>query len=341
MNAKSTASDCYFRFLPVAVYDNAFEFDLSKTPEHVVEYYGIDQFLSKYTGNPELVVKTNVDSELLGFEGATLSYTSSNETIAYFAEKDGELVFNCVEGASGSTIITITGTYGEYTYSEEITVTVGSADDYDSITVKEAIDSESGTKVTVSGIVGPSLVNQSGFYLIDETGAIGVRVDASAFEGLAIGQTVVIEGIITITKDGGGQLCIDKATIVANFYGKEDYSTDSFITDMTIDDIKTITDSPAATTQIYVVTALVQKTAKQQGSYTNITFNVGGVQLYSGSAKQYSWLENFFAEGETEATLTIEFALCDWNAKGLKGCVLSVITENGKIYNELNFTTGK
>ena len=108
---------------------------------------------------------------------------------------------------------------------------------------------------------------------------------------------------------------------------------------MTIEEIKAIQDSPEATTNVFVVTAVVQKTSKQQGSYTNVTFNVGGILLYTSSAKQYSWIESFFAEGETEATLTIELALCDWNAKGLKGCILSVITEDGKVYNELNFTT--
>jgi hypothetical protein len=63
------------------------------------------------------------------------------------------------------------------------------------------------------------------------------------------------------------------------------------------------------------------------------------VLLYTGNANQYSWIQdNFFAEGELEATLTVELALCDWNAKGLKGCVLAVYNEDGsKVYNELNF----
>ena len=83
-----------------------------------------------------------------------------------------------------------------------------------------------------------------------------------------------------------------------------------------------------------MVTALVEKTSKQQGSYTNVTFNVGGVLLYTGNAGQYSWIEALFAEGETSATLTVELAICDWNAKGLKGCVLAVVLEDGaKIMN--------
>ena len=340
MNAKSTASDCFFRILPIAVVDEDFTFDLSKTAEFTVEYFGIDQFLSSYTGNPLLEVKTTVDSELLGFTGATLSYSSSNTELAYFEEVDGKLIFNVVEGAEGFVTVTVTGTYGDYTHAEKITISIGAAADIDSITVNEAIGTEINNTVTVKGIVGPSLVNQSGFYLIDETGAIPVRVDKTAFAGLEIGQEIIVTGTMAITKDGGGQLCIDSASIVANFYGKHDYSTESFIKDMTIEQIKSIKDSPDATTSVYVVTALVQKTSTQQGSYTNVTFNVGGIMLYTGQATQYAWIEEFFPEGETSATLTIEFALCDWNAKGLKGCILAVITEDGKVYNEFNFTTG-
>ena len=165
-----------------------------------------------------------------------------------------------------------------------------------------------------------------------------MRIAKTDFEGLAIGHEIIVKGTRTITKDGGGQICIDSATVVANAYGEHAYSTESFIKDKTMDEIKAIADSPDVTTNVYVVTALVQKTSTTQGSYTNVTFNVGGLLLYTGSPTQYSWLEALFAEGETEATLTVELALCDWNAKGLKGCVLAVVNEDGsKIYNQLNF----
>lgn len=338
MNAKSTATDCYFRFLPVAVYDEGFVFDVAKAPQHVVEYYGVGQFLPEYTGNPLTVLKTSVSSELLGFENVVLSYESDNESVVYFTtDAEGAVVLNCK--GKGTANVTITATHNGNSYSETVSITVSASEEIEADKVIDAIGAENNTSVTVVGIVGPSLVNQTGFYLIDETGAIAVRVNASAFEGLEIGQKIVVTGTRSITKDGGGQICIDNAEIVANYYGKVDYSTESFIKNMTIEEIKAIQDSPEATTNVFVVTAVVQKTSKQQGSYTNVTFNVGGILLYTSSAKQYSWIESFFAEGETEATLTIELALCDWNAKGLKGCILSVITEDGKVYNELNFTT--
>ena len=338
MNAKSTATDCYFRFLPVAVYDEGFVFDVAKAPQHVVEYYGVGQFLSEYTGNPLAELSTSVSSPLLGFDNVELSYTSDNENVVYFTtETPGTVVLNCK--GKGTANVTITATHNGNSYSETVSITVSASEEIEADKVIDAIGAENNTSVTVVGIVGPSLVNQTGFYLIDETGAIAVRVNASAFEGLEIGQKIVVTGTRSITKDGGGQICIDNAEIVANYYGKVDYSTESFIKNMTIEEIKAIQDSPEATTNVFVVTAVVQKTSKQQGSYTNVTFNVGGILLYTSSAKQYSWIESFFAEGETEATLTIELALCDWNAKGLKGCILSVITEDGKVYNELNFTT--
>lgn len=338
MNAKSTSSDCYFRFLPVAVYDEGFVFDVAKAPQHVVEYYGVGQFLPEYTGNPLAELSTSVSSPLLGFDNVELSYTSDNENVVYFTtETPGTVVLNCK--GKGTANVTITATHNGNSYSETVSITVSASEEIEADKVIDAIEAENNTSVTIVGIVGPSLVNQTGFYLIDETGAIAVRVNASAFEGLEIGQKIVVTGTRSITKDGGGQICIDNAEIVANYYGKVDYSTESFIKNMTIEEIKAIQDSPEATTNVFVVTAVVQKTSKQQGSYTNVTFNVGGILLYTSSAKQYSWIESFFAEGETEATLTIELALCDWNAKGLKGCILSVITEDGKVYNELNFTT--
>ena len=338
INAKSTASGCVWRFLPIEVIDEGYVFDTNKTAEFVVKYHGITQFLNSYTGDPALELSAQISSELLGFEGATLSYTSSDESVAYFTtDENGNAIFNCVK--SGVVKITVTSNYGDVSYSKEIEITVDIAEgEIDHINVIGAINAENNTTVTVKGIVGPSLVNKVGFYLIDESGAIAVQVSSEVMATLEIGYEVIISGTRTITKDGGGQICIDNVTIAANYYGSHDYSTDSFIKDATIDDIKAITDSASATTGVYVVTALVSKTSTQQGSYTNVTFNVGGLLLYTGNAKQYSWLESFFAEGETSATLTVELALCDWNAKGLKGCVLAVVLEDGtKVLNTLNF----
>ena len=335
LNAKSTASDCYFRFPPIHVEDNNYTYDTTKAPEFVVKYHGVDQFMDIYTGDPALELNSVIDSKLLGFSGATLSYSSSNTNVVYFTVEDGKTIMHC--GENGKATITITGAYNGGEYSTTLEITVKAPDEYNSVDVSTAIQAAVGTEVTVRGIVGPGITNKSGFYLIDETGVIAIQCDASQFAGLQIGHEVVIRGIVDITKEGAGQLNIKDAVILANYYGNNEYSTESFIKDKTIDEIKNVTDSAEATLNVYVVTATVTKNSSTHGSYTNVTFNVGSVLLYSSGAAQYSWLEAFFADGETSATLTVELALCDWNAKGLKGCVLSVITDNGKVYNQSGF----
>ena len=341
INAKSTMSDCYFRMLPVKVIDEGFEFDLSKTPEHVVEYYGVDQFLTEYTGNPLLKLVTSVDSDLLGFEGATLTYTSDNESVVYFTtDEEGNTVFNC--GVNGTATVTITAIYGEYTHTETVSITVNAPSESKGLTIEEAIDTAVGEIIQVEGIVGPSLVNRSGFYLIDETGVIAVVVkDADVWEGLAIGQKVVIEGKrdkFNSGSKGYGVTCLTSATVVANYYGSHEYSTESFITDKTLDDFYALNADEDHSTEVYV--AVGQIVVEETAYYSNIklvTPNGNKITLYSSSANQYSWLKQFAGED-----ITIEIVPCNWNGKNYyAGCVIAVITEDGKVYNELNFTTGK
>lgn len=340
MNAKSTSSDCYFRFLPVAVVDEGFVFDTANTPAHIVEYYGVDQFLSTYTGNPVLELVTNVSSELLGFENATLSYTSSNESVVYFTEEDGKVILNC--GANGTATVTITGTYGEYTYSEVVEITVDAPVESNGLSIEEAIGSAVGETIQVEGIVGPSLVNKDGFYLIDETGVIAIIVnDATVWEGLAIGQKVVVEGLrdkFNSGSNGHGVTCITSATIAVNYYGQHEYSTNSFITDKTLDDFYALDANEDHSTEVYVATGtiVVQETAY----YSNIklqTPNGKQITLYSSSSNQYGFLKEYAGQ-----EITVEIVPCNWNGKSYyAGCVIAVRTAEGKILNELNFTTGK
>lgn len=337
MNAKSTSSDCYFRFLPVAVIDEGFTFDLSKTPEFVIEYYAVDQFLSTYTGNPLKELPISISSELLGFDNATLSYESDNESVVYFTtENPGAVVLNCKD--NGVANVTITATYGEYTASRTITITVGAPSSSEGMTVEEAIDIEVGEIIKVEGIVGPSLVNKDGFYLIDETGVIAVVVnDSSVWEGLALGQKVVVEGKrdkFNSGNSGFGVTCLTSATIAANYYGSHEYSTASFITDKTLDDFYALNANEDHSTEVYVAkgTVVITETAY----YSNIklqTPNGKQITLYSSSANQYNWLKAFAGE-----EITVEIVPCNWNGKSYyAGCVIAVITEDGKVCNELNF----
>ena len=335
INAKSTSSGCIWRLLPVAVEDNGFVFDTANTPAHVVEYYGVDQFLDSYTGDPALEMITTVSSELLGFEGATLTYTSSNTEVAYFAEEEGKTIFHC--GKAGTATITVTGTYNNATYSEQVQVTVEENDEIPSISVGEAIATENGTEVYVKGIVGPSLVNKSGFYLIDDTGVIAVQVkDAAIFETIAIGNEVIVKGTKeTYIKEGKtcfGQVNLYQSEIAANYYGDHDYSTATFITDKTLADFYALNGMENWSTSVFVLKATVK--VVETGYYTKIELTSGSttVSLYCSSAEQYTWLKQF-----ANQEVTMELAACNWNANFYKGCVLAVYTENGKILNELNF----
>ncbi len=340
LNAKSASSGCFFRLYPVEVIDEGFTFDLANTAKHVVDYYGVGQFTDFYSGNPAAELITTVSSDLLGFSGATLSYASDNTNVVTFTEADGKVIFNCV--ASGTANVTVTGSYNGVTHSETlaITVEIATADAYDYITVGEAVNAEKNTEVTVKGIVGPSLVNKDGFYLIDETGVIAVQVsDVAILADLEIGHEVILKGTRDVKTKGGtnyfGQSNIYNAEVLTNLYGNHEYSTASFDNSITLADFYNLDPMVDFTTKVYVLNATV--TVNETAYYTNIDLYSGDtkVSLYCSSANQYNWLKQFAGQ-----EVTIEIAPCNWNDKTYyRGCVLAVYTENGKVLNTLNFDT--
>ena len=341
LNAKSAAASCFFRLLPVAVYDEQFQFDLADTAKHVVQYYGVGQFMPSYTGDPAVELIPSVSSTLLGFEGAALTYSSSNEDVVYFTETDGKTVFHC--GDAGTATVTVTASYNGSSYSETVEILVESNEEVDSITVADAILAPIDTTVTVKGIVGPSVVNKDGFYLFGEDGSVIAVLVASTdeLEGLEIGHEIVITGmreryIEDDSYETHGQTSIVKATVVANYYGNHEYSTEKFITDSTVEAFCALDKTVDYSTTVYVLTVRIERTETQ--FYTNYalysTTSNTYISLYCSGAGQYDPLLKQFA-GQT---VTIEIAPCNWNNKNQwKGCVLAVRTEDGKVYNQLNF----
>ena len=337
INAKSTQSGCVYRFLPVSVEDNGYTFDKNGAAEFAVNYHGLTQFQTSYSGDPALEVVTSVSSELLGFEGATLSYSSSNTAVVDFKTEGGKTVMHC--GDAGKATVTVKGAYGgkEYTKTIDITVTVNADVDY--VNVAGAIAAAKGDTVTVKGIVGPSLVNKMGFYLIDESGVIAVQTDADTMATLQLGNEVILTGVRHINTKGGenyfGQTCLSDAQIVSNAYGKHEYSDASFVTDKTLKEVYELDVKVDYTTTVFVFRATVKVEEAQY--YTNIYLvDANGTQLrlYCSSAKQYNWLKEFAGQ-----EVTVEAAACNWNDKNYyTGCVLAVVTDDGKVYNELNFT---
>ena len=336
LNAKSTNAGCVYRFLPIAVINENFDPATVNPAEYAVKYHGVGQFQASYTGNPALELLTSVDSELLNFRDAKLSYTSSDSSVIKISTSGGKTVMNCLK--TGTATVTVTGTYGNKTYSKEVTISVTVTEQSGNYsTVADAIKTEIGKKVTVKGVVGASLVNQTGFYLIDETGAIAVSTTADILSTLKIGDEIVMEATrFQKQKDGSaefGQSCLTDVTIVTNNYGQHSYSSKSFITGKTLADISNFNASEDHSTSVYVVKATVEVIEQQYYSVIKVTGNGAELTLYMSNASQYNWLKPFAGQ-----EVTMEIALCNWNCKGYKGCVLSVINADGtKTVNALNF----
>lgn len=335
INAKSTASGCTWRFIPVAVSDDNFLFDLNDAGKYAVIYHGLEQFQPEYSADPELEVLTSVSSDLLEFEGATLTYSSDNEAVVYF---DGNVMH---VGEAGVAHITVTGKYLEYqSYSETVTVTVTASEKIDALVVAEAIASEVDTEVTAIGIVGPSLVNQIGFYLIDDTGVIAIRMkNKDDMKKFSVGNEIVVKGTRAQFKSTDtlpGQTCLLDSELVANNFGSHEYSTATFIEGKTIKDLYELDATENHTTDVYVVEAKIiltnnERTVKAQGEDgTELT-------LYCSGKGQYAWILDEYA-GQT---LTMEIATVNWNNKSwYAGCVLAIYLPDGtKIVNELNFNS--
>lgn len=337
INAKSEPSGCFWRFLPIAVKDENFDTASVNIPEFVVKYFGVDQFDSKYSGNPATELLTSVSSKLLGIKDAKLSYQSSDETIISVA--DNKLV--CLK--DGKVTITITCEYGDKTYSQNVEVEFEEAKEMPSISVKEAIAAAVGDAVTVKGIVGPSLVNRKGFYLMSDEGMIAIITDDETMAGLQIGNTVILSGTRAVMNkylaEGGdpagsnhfGQSYIKDAKVEWNGYGEASWDTSWYIKDKTpgqLNDLDALTDY---TTNVYVITGEVLI----QGYNYKITGEDGkDFSLYASGAAQYAWLAAYNGQ-----KVTVTVACCNWNDKQFyKGCVLSIIVDGVEIYNELNFS---
>lgn len=338
INAKSTSTGCFWRFLPIEVIDEGYTFNLDDAAEYALKYHVAEQFLNEYTANPELELITKVDNELIGVSGVEISYSSSNTNVAYFETVDDKVIFNTKE--SGTATITVTATYGDITATKEIELTVSKPITYDSITVLEAINTADDTEVIVKGIVMSSLVNQNGFYLNDGTGVIAVVfANAADLDLISLGNEVIIKG----TKDhkvkdgytGKGQINIYNAELLVNNYGNHEYDTSTFITGKTVNDLYDLSINEDHSTDVYIIEGIVKFNVSAYFTSVSITNEDGSVSLtlYSSSAAQYSFLEAF-----ADQKVTLEIAACNWNSKNYYAtCVVSVISGGTKVVNNLNF----
>lgn len=339
INCKSTDTGCFYRFIPIQVtYDN-YKFDLANAPSFAIEYYALDQFRSNYFVDPNQEMINKISSELLEFENVELTYSSNNIDVAYFEENDGITTFHT--NSTGEATITINAVYGDYNAQETIDIKVTKLSDINYTNVKTAIDANDNDELIVRGVVASSLVNKQGFYLVDDSGLIAVEVSNSdILKEFDIGNEVIISGIKEHQKKSGatniGQAVIAEATLVANLYGDNEYSTESFI-DVTFDELYTLSSDVNSdnTAQGYRVTGKIIK--EESTYYTN--FYIGNsdeskkILFYSNDGEtQYGYLLNNFIDQE----ITVELALCNWNSKSAnRVCAIAIITEEGKIINTL------
>lgn len=340
INAKSEPSSCIWRFSVLAIEDNGYQFNIADAAKFAVQYYGVDQFEDKYTADPALEVTTSVSSALLGFENATLTYSSPNEDVIYFQTQDGVTTMHC-GSEYGTATITVKGAYNGVEYSESKTIVYAEQVEIPSITVAQAIATAPNTEnVVVKGIVGPSLVNQKGCYLFGEDGSmIAVKfLNAEvSFSGLAIGHEIIVKGtreryVNDDNAEWAGQTCIVDAEILQNNFGKHEYSTEKFVTGKTVAELYALDANVDYSTTVFIVTGTLNVPTS---GYTtpSIQDKDGNYFSFYCNGQQYSWLNEFNGK-----EVTIEVAACNWNNKTYwRGCVLAVYTENGKVLNSLNF----
>ena len=333
INAKSLVSGCNWRFIPVAVKDENYQFDLSQTSDVVMEYHALPQFENSYEGDPETELLTSVSSKLLGFENATISYTSADENIISFKNEADKLVMHA--NNYGKTKITITVSYNGSDVKKELEIEYKKPVTYDSINISDVYKKEFGTEVIVKGIVAAGVVNQKAFYLVDETGMIACRIDAAQLATIALGQEIIVKGkFVNNSGEKLGQLHIEDAKILTNLGGNNTYSNKSFekSTLKNIIDLCTAK-SEEATGKVYIVEASAEEIIGQYQSNIVLKDADGNsLQLYTGNSKQYKWLLNY------KGTLKFEITVSAWNAN-FKGAVVAIILEDGtRVCNPYNFS---
>lgn len=332
INAKSTASGIIYRFLPIQIVDD-FEYDQSYNPIFAVKYYGVDQFQKTYTASPDKELITNVSFEKLDIENVQLTYSSSHENVAYFETDGDKLIFKT--GEAGTATITITGKDGENEYSETVEIEVVEAE-VEYITVSAAINEEDETEVVVKGIVGASLVNKVGFYLIDETGVIAVEMSSVELSKVELGNEVIIKGRKThigAKEDAVGQIAIVEAEVVVNKFGEHEYSTASFKDGKVLADFIDLNKMEDHSTDVYIIEATIKYEATQYYTRYSIIDDEGNsMNIYSSSGNQLKFLEAF-----QNMKVTLEFTVVNWNGKGYSGSILAVIHNGEKVINDSNF----
>ncbi|MGM9880399.1 MAG: hypothetical protein ACI318_03910 [Bacilli bacterium] len=341
-NAKASAASCVYRFVPIEVIDENYQFDLAYSCDYALRFFGKDQFETEYSNDPALKLISSVSSELLGIDNVELSFTSSNTDALEFVVEEGVVTMHTKEVSVKTDVeVTIKATYESSSVVHKITISVLPEQKIEGMSIQEAISVTDGTEITVKGIVLSSLVNQSGFYIIDETGVIAVRTkDIETDKSVKPGDLVSVKGTkkhIKATDKCVGQIALDSAEVLVNAYGENQIPTSVYKQGKTITALYNLDPLEDHTTEVFKVKAKISFIDK--GNYTIVVLvdpndESVSLSLYTTSASQYNFLKDY--EGQV---LTYNVAVCNWNGKNYyRGCIVSVETSEGTtIYNQLNF----
>ena len=321
INAKATAAQAIYRFMPIAVsYDN-YQFDSTKASEYALTYEVKDQFKSYYAVGAQVELISEVTNATL-FEGAVnVTYTSSDSTLCEVATSEGKTVLN-VKGAGNATI-TATATYGSVTETASVELLFKAPPSVETKTVKDAIDANIGDELVLKVVAGPSLVNQTGIYLIDETGTIACLMTSDVLSNVSYGHEIIVKGQRSHkVKDGSdefGQSYFQATEVLFDYGESVEYSKASF-QDISFADLIALKndDGKDYTTQVYRTKVYVECVEGSFSSNYNIYDETGKGEkliLYTASASQYNGLLG----GYKNQVIDVEIALCNWNTKGYDG----------------------
>ena len=352
INCKSTNSGAYFRFMPIKVETETFTYNASDVPSFALKYYANEQFNSLYQSDPALEVITSVSNEYINANNIAISYTSSDTTIITFDSEDGKLVMH-THGKDGNVTVTITATYQTYTATSNVGIGVMTAEIPETTNINTVINSEEGLNFTVRGIVMSGVVNQTAFYLIDNTGVIAVRTNSEQIAKVNIGDDVIVSGTRSYGRKSGktnnSQVIIDDAVVVINLYGKNTIDKSRFVTDKTFEEIQEIAanNNEGYSTTVFRAECYLKIVESQY--YTNYFLtNANGskdIMLYASSGSQYSPFNRFaYTQAElsdeevTKTPIIAEFFLCNWNSKNnYSGCLYSATADGVTVINNYNF----
>ncbi len=336
INMKASSSGVIYRFIPIAVVDEGYTFDESKAPNFALDFYIKKQFNENYFVDPSLEVITSVSNEIHKLDNIAISYSSSDENVAFFETIEGKTYFHLKN--AGEATITVKADYKSYSASETLKVTKIEVPEYSAISIAESFD-KNDQEVTLEGIVGASLVNQTGFYLIDETGAIAIRCNDDLLAKVALGNKVVLKGTKVIFDSSKGlttQNTIINPSLIVNFLGNHQYSDSSFITETfenivakaataTEDNSKVVYKTKAKVVYVEETYYTTYKLTSEDGSKT--------LNLYCANGGQYSFLLPYNGQ-----YIDMDLALCDWNNKNNNvGCVVAIYVNGNRIVNDSNF----